>query len=399
MAAPTPANQAERLQALQRYDILDTDTEREFDDITALIANICKAPIAVINLIADERQWFKSEVGLGVRQTPLDVSICAHAVLQNDFLEVSDTTEDERFACNPLVTGPPGLRFYAGAILRTPDGYPIGTLCVLDTVSRVLEPQQREALVILAEHVMSLLELRLAMRRQTQLTGEVQQLLAERRRVGAMVSHDLRAPLSVVMLTAEQLHDTASSEHAKRLAERLQRACRAMIGLVDDLIDEESLEKGEVALDLQPHRPRSLLQEAYELFAPLADRAGVRLVLAVDPSLPAVRCDGTRILQVLQNFLGNAIKFTPRGGVVTLGARGASEAVAVFVTDTGPGIAQEQHPLVFRPFYRVPDHAVEGTGLGLAIARRLVEEHGARIEIASSLGAGATFSFELPLAR
>jgi len=167
LAAAPHERQAERLAALVRYGILDTPRETAFDDLVALASEICETPIAVVNLIAEHRQWFKAEVGLGVRETPLDTSFCAHAILGADFLEVPDTTQDPRFDCNPLVTGVAGLRFYAGALLKTDDGLPVGTLCVLDTKPRRLTEQQAQALRRLARQAMSQLELRQALRART----------------------------------------------------------------------------------------------------------------------------------------------------------------------------------------------------------------------------------------
>src|SRR5690606_24729967 len=122
--APTPSGEDERLAALHAYGILDTPPEESFDALTRIAAYICKAPIAVINFVDRDRQWFKSEIGLGVRETPLDVSICAHAILQPGLFVVPDTTQDARFADNPLVTGSPHLRFYAGALLESDQGHP-----------------------------------------------------------------------------------------------------------------------------------------------------------------------------------------------------------------------------------------------------------------------------------
>lgn len=157
-------NEADRLAALARYHILDTPPEPAYDDIVKLVADSMDVPIAVINLIAEGRQWFKAEVGLGVRETPLDTSFCAKAILQPGGMVVPDTTEDPRFNCNPLVTGDPGLRFYAGELLETPDGMPIGTLCVLDTRPRLTGLNERQQLLLktLARQVMTQLELRRA---------------------------------------------------------------------------------------------------------------------------------------------------------------------------------------------------------------------------------------------
>jgi hypothetical protein len=148
---------------LRSYRILDTPTEPVFDDLVRLAAQVCQTPMALITLIDDRRQWFKAELGLGFRETPLDLSICAKAILQPGLLVVRDTTQDPRFHDNPLVTGEPHLRFYAGALLATPDGLPLGTICVLDRVPRDLTGQQAFALTTLAKQVMAQLELRRAL--------------------------------------------------------------------------------------------------------------------------------------------------------------------------------------------------------------------------------------------
>ncbi len=163
---PASWDEQARLAALENYAILDTPPERAFDEVVRLAAQICDAPIAVVNLVAGNRQFFKAEIGLGVRQTPLDVSICVHAILRRGLFVVPDTTCDPRFAGNPLVTGSPNLRFYAGALLETEQGLPLGTLCVLDHVPRPegLTAQQGFALQVLARQVMSQLELRRALK-------------------------------------------------------------------------------------------------------------------------------------------------------------------------------------------------------------------------------------------
>ncbi|MBB5711156.1 PAS domain S-box protein [Sphingomonas xinjiangensis] len=152
----------QRLAALARYDVLDTPREAAFDEITALAAKLCEAPIAAVNLIGDGRQFFKAAVGLGVRGTPLDGLFCAEALLEDDFLLVPDAAQDPRFERNPLVAGEPHLRFYAGALLKTQEGVPIGTLCVLDHHPRQLTALQQETLRVLARQVMAHLEMRRA---------------------------------------------------------------------------------------------------------------------------------------------------------------------------------------------------------------------------------------------
>lgn len=153
-------DEAARLAALRSYRILDTEAEQSFDDLTLLASQICGAPIAAISLIDDHRQWFKSRVGLDMTEAPRDVAFCVHTIAQGSMLVVPDALADERFRDNPMVTGEPHVRFYAGAPLVTPDGYALGTLCVVDRVPRTLSHHERQALDALRRQVEAQLELR-----------------------------------------------------------------------------------------------------------------------------------------------------------------------------------------------------------------------------------------------
>ncbi|MDB4304243.1 GAF domain-containing protein, partial [Desulfosarcina sp.] len=158
--APIPDNEKERLKSLKSYDILDTPDEEDFNEITRLAARIAKSPIGLISLIDEERQWFKSKVGLNVKETPRNISFCQHAIMQDDIYEIPNALKNELFLNNPLVKGNPDIRFYAGVPLIDPKGFHLGTLCVIDTKPKKLSLEQKEVLKLLAKAVVNHLNLR-----------------------------------------------------------------------------------------------------------------------------------------------------------------------------------------------------------------------------------------------
>ena len=174
MKAPLPENEAARLESLHRYDVLDTLPEQEFDDLSRLAALICGTPIALVSLIDTNRQWFKARIGIEQSETPRDVAFCAHAILEPGVMVVPDAMTDERFRTNPLVTGDPNLRFYAGAPLITQDGHALGTLCVADRTPRELSAEQLDSLRALSRLVVNELELRRSV-------GDLSKSIRERR--------------------------------------------------------------------------------------------------------------------------------------------------------------------------------------------------------------------------
>jgi GAF domain-containing protein len=180
---PIPENEAKRLSTLRGYEILDTRPEDRFDDLTRLAALICDTPIALISLVDEHRQWFKSKTGLEVSQTPREDAFCAHAIMSQELFVVADACQDPRFAKNPLVVGKPHIRFYAGAPLVAPNGQNLGALCVIGRMPRQLSPQQSESLRILSRQVMAqvllgknLHDLRVALKARQDLEQYLQKL-------------------------------------------------------------------------------------------------------------------------------------------------------------------------------------------------------------------------------
>lgn len=158
-ATPLPPDERERLEALRRYGAFGLLRAAVFDDISRMAAFICRTPISLISLVDANRQWFLSSSGIGACETSREASFCAHAVVGTEMLIVEDARTDARFARNVMVTGEPFIRFYAGAPLLTPDGYALGTLCVVDCVPRTLTHEQKEVLQSLSRLVMTQLEM------------------------------------------------------------------------------------------------------------------------------------------------------------------------------------------------------------------------------------------------
>ena len=178
MTMRVPDNEAERLEALRSLEILDTPPEESFDELTALASYICQVPIAIISLVDEKRQWFKSKIGVSLCATPREISFCAQTILQSDLFVVADALSDERFADNPLVTSAPGIRFYAGAPLVTPEGHALGALCVIDRQPRELSAEQRSALRTLSHVVVTQLRLRRDLLERQRAEAELRQVTA-----------------------------------------------------------------------------------------------------------------------------------------------------------------------------------------------------------------------------
>lgn len=317
-AEPHP-RQAERLDALYRYEILDTPREPAFDEITELVARLCEAPIAVINLIDRDRQWFKSEVGLGVRETPLDTSLCSHVILEDEFVEIPDTLADPRMRDNPLCTGDTRLRFYAGALLTTREGLPIGTLCVLDHVPRRLSELQRDALRIVAQRVMRELELRLAVRRHQVLHQEMDH----------RVKNSLQSVASFVRLHRLRLDDGPE----KTALDLVERRIGAVALLHQELSNAAADEK--IALD----RYIEKLAQLFQASAP----AGVEVVADFE-SVNVSSEFATAVAAIANELTTNSFKYAfpeGRGGEVHMsGVVDGDGALILTFRDDGIGPAE-----------------------------------------------------------
>ncbi|MBD8655970.1 response regulator [Oxalobacteraceae sp. CFBP 13730] len=393
-----------RLAVLDSFGILDTPPERSFDDVVRLVSQLLDAPIAAVNLIARDRQWFKSEIGFGRSELPLDNSICRHAMLQQEQMIVPDTLEDARFNCNPLFTAEDGLRFYAGAVLRTREGVPLGTLCVLDKKPRPegLTEEQQFMLTTMAHQVMSQIELRQALTEQESLNEALRRADQRKDEFLAMLAHELRNPLAPIVSAATMLSNfELQPSMVQRAADIIARQAGHMTSLIDDLLDVSRVTRGKVELEFVELDLKDVLADAVEQVRPLIEKHGHRLVLEAMPAPALVVGDRKRLVQVMTNLLSNAAKYTLEGGriEVRLATRGA--LIDVAIRDDGIGMSPELIASAFDLFSqgtRGLDRSQGGLGIGLALVRSLLKLHGGEVTAASDgPGCGSTFRVTLPL--
>lgn len=403
IAAALPSNEAERLAALHRYDILDTAPEQDYDDFTLLAAQICGTPIALISLIDEERQWFKSRVGLEAPETSRDIAFCAHAILEPEHVFVVQNPEkDDRFADNPLVTGDLHIRFYAGAPLVTPDNMPLGTLCVIDQKSRSLDAEQVKALEALARQIAAQLELRYVRKKLAEQNEALRQLNVQKNQFYGMAAHDLRNPLQVIegysKLLLNGVAGTVTPGQSKAL-EAVVNNCGFVLHLINDLLELSTLEGTALTLNRVPTSLETLVEKNVSLNRLAAEAKKIRLNFRAEAGIPTVPVDTFRIDQVLNNLISNAIKFSHPGSEVAIEVGRREDGVRIEVRDQGQGIPAAELATLFQPFTKTSVRGTAGessTGLGLYIVKRIVESHGGKVEVESAPGAGSAFRFWLP---
>ena len=383
-----PHIEARRVESLHASGILDTPVEAVFEDITRIASAVCQTPIAVVTLVDAERQWFKSEVGLGVRETPLETSICAHAILEHDVLEVPDTTRDARFASNPLVTGDPRLRFYAGALLKTPDGLPLGTVCVLDTRPRSLTPGQIDTLRALSRQVMAQLELR-------RLLAEAHAVSEHRARVLASAGHDLKTPLRAALYAIRRTRMGASDAQRQTL-DSAEQELTAIDQTFGELIASATGRGGFVPPALQAIDVVPVVEQVAAAWARAAARKLVAFELRIESACRA-RTHAGLLDTLLGNLVSNAVKYTPAGGRVELVCRQVHGLACIDVVDTGIGMDPARVEGYFKAFQQ-GDARSEGLGIGLWIVRQTAEALAADLDVASALGEGTRITLRLPSA-
>ena len=385
MESALASNEDSRIQALHDLKILDTPPEERFDRITKIAQIMFDIPIALVSLVDTDRQWFKSCAGLSAKQTPRSMSFCSHAILEEDVLTVNDAAQDERFLDNPLVTGEPKIRFYAGKPIRDPDGNKLGTLCIIDTKPRDFSRADKSVLIDLANWVESEFknnvltnslkataeDLSLAQQELLKQNENLVQKVKEKTdqlvktdrmsTIGSMASriaHDLRSPLSVIQMASEllkmDLEEHMTDSH-KRQCSSLQDAITEINRIIDDVLNYAKTSDLNISNNSVSHLLKSCI-------------SNIVVPETTSITLPEydieIKCDSRKVQAVFSNLIVNSIQAFDNSGQITVNIDPSPEKISIIFEDSGPGIPDNVLPKIFDHLFTTKQ---EGTGLGLGI--------------------------------
>ncbi|SEM33673.1 GAF sensor signal transduction histidine kinase [Stigmatella aurantiaca] len=409
-SAPLPRNEEARLENLVSHGILDTPPEQGFDDLVRLASLFCAAPVALVSLIDQGRQWFKARVGTEATETPRDIAFCSHAILQEGLLVVPDARQDERFQDNPLVIGDPHIRFYAGTPLKSQGGHSLGTLCVIDSVPRELKPEQAEALRLLGRQVESQLQLRLhaleLARREAESRSQRDALARMQRHKDELlqlVARDLQAPLSTIQTHASLMQVRPQiPDDARGAARDIRETAEGVQRLVGNLL-EASREDSPLVPRLAEFDFTALMAEVARDFSMRTHGTHRQFTHGIRVTERLVTADRDLLRRAVENLLDNSFRFTALGsGKVALEAtQPAPGLLEVRIRDEGPGIPSNTRPYVFET--QLPEgvpsaaRARASNSLGLAFSRRVIEAHGGWIWVEDNQPKGTLFCLRIPV--
>lgn len=391
-----PDNEAERMDLVQQLNILDSASEEIYDGIVYVASLICNMPLSTITIIDKDRQWFKSIIGGNGKENPRIYSFCAHAILSNNILEVTDSQNDDRFKDNPLVTGDPFVRYYAGAPLELKDGLRVGTLCVIDHKPNKLNEKQLEALHFLSLQVTKLLELRLKVK-------EVEMLREKDARVVNMLTHELRNPLVSIngyLAITRQFKEKYHDNEYDILIQKCLKNSERMLNIVNEFLNYSRWKNDFWILNKKNHNINACIRECVTLIYGYLEKCKVTIELNLNENIPNSDFDYSGILSVLENLISNAAKYSPEGSKIILSSEILANNIKIMVRDFGSGIPEKDQSKIFQPFTMYSQEnrvGIKGTGLGLSIVKSIIDKHGGELAFESIENKGTTFYFTLPL--
>lgn len=392
-------DEEQRLKALRSYDILDSLPDEEFDNLAQLAAEITGTPVSQINFIDKHRQWSKSSIGLDRerRERPRENSVCQYTILDLGITEIKDLRKDSRFADFEYVKKEGGLRYYLGIPLLSEGKHAIGTLCVLDYQEKRLTDNQIKQLKIIANEVMTHLELH-------KRNQELQRLNEYKVQLMKMLSHDMRSPLNGIIglssMLREQLEEEGS-EHIETI-DIIEQSSSQLNQMIDEVMNYSHIESGGLTLSPGKVNLQELIENTSRLYRPATRIKSIDLEFYTEGLEEPVWLDGDKFEQVLGNLLSNAIKYTQSGGWVKLSLVRKQDALELRVTDGGIGMSDRE---IKNLLQNTPNQQLskgtsgeKSTGIGFSIVKHIIDLFDGEIHIESTPGEGSTIHIEIPAA-
>ena len=385
--------EAQRISALESYEIFDTENEKEFDDLAALASLVCDVPIALITFIGSEIQSFKSHHGTALTQNMRQMSFCTHTIDADEGLMIiPDARLDERFSDNPIVTGPTQIAFYAGVSLVNEDGYPLGTICVFDQKANTLSENQVHALKTLGQQIIDKLELR---RKVTLLEKSNNELLNSNtliQKFASMAAHDIKNPLSNILMSSQALkmrHEKQQFDGCLRLVDLTISSTKNLINLVDEML-EYSKSPSSLLANKKKFVLVNLLNKIIGLL-PLP--SGIKITLPENNQ--EIYTSVIALDQIILNLLSNAIRYNDKE-IVEIAIRFEQDDVfyKLEIEDNGIGIPAEYLDRIFGMNFTLGNtdrNNNKGTGIGLSTVKELVTALEGNVYVKSKPGIGSTF--------
>lgn len=389
-----------RIKSLKALNILDTGDEEMYDEITNLASIICETPISLISLLDGHRQYFKSNRGLTVRETPIEMAFCRHAISQtSELYEVKDTHQSALYASNPLVTGAPFIRYYCGAPVFDSEGTALGTLCAIDTKPRALTEDQKHCLLLLSKQVTRLLEMRKQHNELRVLNDRLSLLSEKLTQFSSIAAHDLKEPLRMIRSFIVQLNkknehiwDAKDKQYMAFIqdgAARLQEYISGILDYTKILLSKDCY----IPFDFN-----SLISEIKNDINARYPVSNYTFATDFEP-ISTMRLPEVAIRSICMNLLENAFKFSAneREPVVKFFAEERVDSYFFSIIDNGFGIPEEKLQEVFKPFVRLNGRTeFKGLGLGLSIVESQIEFLDGHLHIESKENKGTKIEVTIP---
>ncbi|MDQ8051385.1 MAG: GAF domain-containing sensor histidine kinase [Pedobacter sp.] len=386
-----PKNDQERLAKLWTYDILDTPPDNAFDKIALLAAQIFDTPIAQVTFVDQDRTFFKSNISpLSATEIERKDSFCAMAIQNPDITIFENMMAVPELLQNKFVNEN-GVKFYAGAPLRTPEGLALGTVCVLDTSPKTVTEKQLNMLKTLSSIVMDELEQHLATRKAIRAQTDIMN----------RVVHDLKNPNTTISLSAELIKKKADdAKIVSSFADRIKKSADGVLNSLNNLLDSSQLENGSFRLNVQEVDIHQLLVQCKKNFELIAAQKQQEIAISCTYA-KTILADDKRLLEAFENLLSNALKYAHQNTTVSISVTTDEKSLTIEFKDQGQGLTDEDMPQLFKKFAKlsaVPTGREHANGLGLSIVKMLIELHKGNVWAESKgRNQGASFFVSLPI--